>query len=69
MVGLAGRKYCREHTGNTGGMYGTNVAAWLKSNFYSYTLYLCLQKIAEKERKYKSHWAILNCKGVKGWNG
>ncbi len=22
--------------------------------FYSYTLYLCLQKIAEKERKYKS---------------
>ena len=31
-----------------------NVAAWLKLNFYSYTLYLCLQKIAEKERKYKS---------------
>ena len=30
---------------------------------------LCLQKMAEKERKYKSDYAILNSKEVKGWNG
>ena len=36
-----------------------NIVIRLKSNFYSYTLYPCLQKIAEKERKYKSDWAIL----------
>lgn len=41
----------------------------LKPDFYSYTLYLCLQKIAEKEKKYKPEQAILNCKEVKGWNG
>ena len=28
-----------------------------------------LQKITEKERKYKSDYAILNGREVKGWNG
>ena len=30
---------------------------------------MCLQKITEKERKYKSDYAILNGREVKGWNG